>query len=47
MVGDLVRSNAMIDGVLAGQDARQAGYVFSKPVDERGLSAYGATYWGR
>ncbi|MEK0435568.1 MAG: putative exported protein [Pseudomonadota bacterium] len=47
MVGDLLRSNASIDGVLAGKDARQAGYVFSKPVDERGLSAYGATYWGR
>jgi hypothetical protein len=47
MVGDLLRSNASVDGVLAGQDARQAGYVFSKPVDERGLSAYGATYWGR
>jgi hypothetical protein len=47
MVGDLLRSKASIDGVLAGKDARQAGYVFSKPVDESGLSAYGATYWGR
>ncbi len=47
MVGDLIRSNASIDGLLAGDNARQAGYIFSKPVDERGLSAYGATYWGR
>jgi hypothetical protein len=47
MVGDLIGSNASIDGLLAGQDARQAGYVFSKPVDLRGLSAYGATYWSR
>jgi len=45
--GSLSKSNASIDGVLAGQGADKAGYLFSKPAGTTGLSAFGATFWDR
>ncbi len=47
LVGNRAASNASIDGILAGPDATQAGYLFKKPTDANGLSATGATFWAR
>lgn len=45
--GDRMKSNASIDGMLAGPGAKQAGFVFNKPTEADGLSAVGATFWAR
>jgi hypothetical protein len=45
--GNRSASNASIDGMLAGADATQAGYLFNTPTQATGLSAAGATFWAR
>jgi hypothetical protein len=48
MVGDRdYSSNTAIDGMVAGSKGTQAGYVFNRRADERGVSAVGATVWAR